>query len=575
MHASGLESDSKNGSKNEWQLSLTTSRRPRRSMLPLASSILFGLPLETIDTSEVISQPSRAQVLVIVSDSGSGTTDFGDALNKHPCMFNLGEPFMQSAMMWSKSEIAGCVYPDALFDADSGLLKHNNNTQLTRKIGQLRSSKARQAWQETGKRPDENLAGDSPLLYESLDYNLADYFVRIRDHVCASVPAEICPPSDCTVTLKMFPQFVNAHTGPTPPTPGRCTDARNEKAMTAWRQALESMKSNPKVVTFALLRNELDRQFSVFRRFSLPGTQFDCSVPRAPSAFANVSTSYTDTQMQIESCWKDATGADKCVRDALGLVGLSSMPVIHAGKAINIMQAGEVSFLYHAAQASCATDPDATFKRVGQDKCVGQVDALDKCVIIEGRSQPPYSQPLANVAFEHAPKGVSDLISDLNLDVSSDAVVKSDGALVFANSNVANLRPQDVYQDVPTPGESYPPRSWPESFPASHPASHPSRTLQPPEDQITQNHAVGAADCRCLAPSECDKLLDLVLPGTPMVQQAQCGCSPNCMLVHWQPVHKITEPVDMGHDALPPLTPSPAPEPDGVAHALSLMPSML
>ena len=133
-------------------------------MLPLASSILFGLPLETIDTSEVISQPSRAQVLVIVSDSGSGTTDFGDALNKHPCMFNLGEPFMQSAMMWSKSEIAGCVYPDALFDADSGLLKHNNNTQLTRKIGQLRSSKARQAWQETGKRPDENLAGDALVL---------------------------------------------------------------------------------------------------------------------------------------------------------------------------------------------------------------------------------------------------------------------------------------------------------------------------------------------------------------------------------------------------------------------------
>lgn len=225
---------------------------------------------------------------------------------------------------------------------------------------------------------------------------------------------------------------------------------------------------------------------------------------------------------------------------------------------------------YNYAQASCATDPDAIFKRVGQDKCVGQVDALDKCVIIEGRSQPLYSQPLqANAAFA-APKNVSDLISDLISDlpdVSRDAVVKSDGALVFANYVTNLVRPQ---QDHPsTPGESYP-RSWPDSLPASHP----SRALQP-EDQTTQKHAVGAADCRCLAPSECDQLLDLVLPGTPMVQQAQCGCSPNCMLVHWQPVHKITEPVDMGHDALPPLTPSPAPEPDGVAHALSLMPSML
>lgn len=224
---------------------------------------------------------------------------------------------------------------------------------------------------------------------------------------------------------------------------------------------------------------------------------------------------------------------------------------------------------YNCAQASCATDPDAIFKRVGQDKCVGQVDALDKCVIIEGRSQPLQSQPLANAAFA-APIGVSDLISDLISDlpdVSSDAVVKSDGALVFANYVTNLVRPQQGHPS--TPGESYP-RSWPDSFPAPHP----SRALQP-EDQTTQKHAVGAADCRCLAPSECDQLLDLVLPGTPMVQQAQCGCSPNCMLVHWQPVHKITEPVDMGHDALPPLTPSPAPEPDGVAHALSLMPSML
>lgn len=226
---------------------------------------------------------------------------------------------------------------------------------------------------------------------------------------------------------------------------------------------------------------------------------------------------------------------------------------------------------YNCAQASCATDPDAIFKRVGQDKCVGQVDALDKCVIIEGRSQPLYS--LANAAFA-APKGASDLISDLISDqisdlpdVSSDAMVKSDGALVFANYVTNLVRPQQGHPS--TPGESYP-RSWPDSFPAPHP----SRALQP-EDQTTQKHAVGAADCRCLAPSECDQLLDLVLPGTPMVQQAKCGCSPNCMLVHWQPVHKITEPVDMGHDALPPLTPSPAPEPDGVAHALSLMPSML
>jgi hypothetical protein len=52
----------------------------------------------------------RAQVLVIVSDHGSGTTDFGEALNTHPCMFDLGEPFANANVLWATSseDAAAC-----------------------------------------------------------------------------------------------------------------------------------------------------------------------------------------------------------------------------------------------------------------------------------------------------------------------------------------------------------------------------------------------------------------------------------------------------------------------------------
>jgi hypothetical protein len=46
--------------------------------------------------------------------------------------------------------------------------------------------------------------------------------------------------------------------------------------MTAWTAALASMVESPKVATISLSRNERDRQFSLFREFSPPGSLFDC-----------------------------------------------------------------------------------------------------------------------------------------------------------------------------------------------------------------------------------------------------------------------------------------------------------
>jgi hypothetical protein len=323
---------------------------------PVHAPSIGPLPVTPITSKAV-----RAQVLVIVSDHGSGTTDLGDALNAHPCMFDVGEPFANPSGLWSSSRVDGCAFPESVFSADTGALQKRDNKQLSLKMHQLQSTKPK------GMKPAATLISESPSLYDGLPYDMAEYFIRIRDYLCASVPEDVCPAALCTITLKLFPQWVNANTGPqnlANQAPSRCTIARNVAAMAAWKKELASMKANPKVAAFTVTRDERNRQFSIFRRFTAPGTEFDCSFPRPPYTFADVSKSYTDGNMQIENCWKDNEGANKCLADALRLVGLSTEPL--ASKEINILEA-EVTQLYNTTSRSCATDPDATFIRTESD----------------------------------------------------------------------------------------------------------------------------------------------------------------------------------------------------------------
>jgi hypothetical protein len=310
----------------------------------------------------------RAQVLVIVSDHGSGTTDFGEALNTHPCMFDLGEPFANANVLWATSseDAAACDsdsaqgsrQPDSIFDATTKSILQKYNPQLTLKIQALQ-------FKPRGMRPSPELVDENKSIYKDLDYDISEYFVRIRDYVCASVPAEVCAPSNCTITLKMFPQFVNGNTNSVAQKT-KCTIARNNNAMIAWQDALATFEQNPKVATFKLSRFERDRQFSIFRRFTPDGTEFDCSLPRPPSTFATMATLRTERQLQIEDCWKDAEGAAKCLRDALQLVGLS--PELMGTNGTQVM-AGEINDGdVHVESASCNTDPYATFRHIVVDE---------------------------------------------------------------------------------------------------------------------------------------------------------------------------------------------------------------
>ena len=294
------------------------------------------------------------QVLVLVSDHASGTTEFGRALQTHPCVFDLEEPFSFSSMVWSTTKVHGCnasSFADAVFDADTGTILKKANPVLSEQILGLSDTK-KPGFQPIG------LTGDDPSLYEGLSYDFAEYVVRIRDLVCKGVPANVCPPSDCTITLKFFPQFVNANTAgqlvkERPPT--KCVKDRNDKTMVAWVHALKTMAENKKVAMMAIMRNESDRQFSTFHQFAPAGTQFDCSLRREPTTFSVMSRKFTDGLINIEDCWTGPGGAGKCLRDALELVGLSAEPMGDMGT--RVMAGSSLDWAAHGNAAAPATAP--------------------------------------------------------------------------------------------------------------------------------------------------------------------------------------------------------------------------
>jgi hypothetical protein len=192
----------------------------------------------------------------------------------------------------------------------------------------------------------------------------------VRDLVCKGVAADVCLPSQCTITLNMFPAYVNANTAGKlmeDDVQSPCTIARNEKAMAAWNEALETMQTHPKVAMVEIARREVDRQFSALKRFSPPSSKFDCSLPRPPSTFATASKLYVDGKIEIEDCWTGAEAADKCLGDALQLVGLTTGPMGALGSAKMSISNLESDAAHKKTAFDCSTDPRAIFKRLEDD----------------------------------------------------------------------------------------------------------------------------------------------------------------------------------------------------------------
>ncbi|KOO24939.1 hypothetical protein Ctob_003765 [Chrysochromulina tobinii] len=284
------------------------------------------------------------------------------------------EPFGDALALWSSSKLAKATcgesrtVKNALFDADSHQLVNAVNAKLSGTIDRVLTHFNK-----------KTTTADYSVLYEGLDYNLAEYFVRVRDLVCSHIPATECPREDCAIVLKFFPAYVDVSTeGQKTRTdlPDKCSAAKKEKSMGAWADTLESLQRNPKVATLQYNRNELDRQFSNFHRFSPIGTRFDCTIQRSPSEYAIAARDHTDLQIGVESCWKDAEGADKCLGDALKLVGLTPRAMMGKGTEVMMSELNARAEKGKVASQTCSTNQTATFTRFASGVQITAVSPL-------------------------------------------------------------------------------------------------------------------------------------------------------------------------------------------------------
>ena len=170
------------------------------------ASVTLGLPTSTVDAMQAPAplRPDHAQVLVIIADHASGTTEFGGALNTHPCVFNLAEPFAAKDTIWAMNDVAECTglaetdQSTAIFNADTGSMIKSSNPVLTTRAALLTSHAAIHGTmfinnERVLKRGVAHIdvAGESQVLYAGLSYDFGEYAVGIRDQICKNVPADL------------------------------------------------------------------------------------------------------------------------------------------------------------------------------------------------------------------------------------------------------------------------------------------------------------------------------------------------------------------------------------------------
>jgi len=142
----------------------------------------------------------------------------GNALDAHPCVFDVGEGFGASEMLWTTAKIDECgdvKPPPAIFDTDSDSGSHKlisrENPKMEKKIDSVLTKKDNIG---SGNLAEANHAKgvNYKSLYDDLEYDISEYLLRIRDLICENVPSDVCPEKQCTISTKMFPQFIDGIT---------------------------------------------------------------------------------------------------------------------------------------------------------------------------------------------------------------------------------------------------------------------------------------------------------------------------------------------------------------------------
>jgi len=264
--------------------------------------------LDTLsDESEESAQKVTTKLLVLVSDHGSGSTNFIETMGEHTCSFSLGEP------------LGGPVgsFADVLkAQANDKMEKHINNSI------------------ERGKWPVQLPIPPSALECLSME-GLGTYLMRVARHVCSSMPDELVSTCGgvCMATAKVFPAYIGGVTDPV--NSERIYDASdnlaqgifNAASLQLWEDEMTRISQMPDTKVAMLVRDEAERSLSNWRRFSYESQWFNCDVERTGKETVYQASARRITGapvIDIEDCTGGEDAARQCISQALGLFDLTA-----------------------------------------------------------------------------------------------------------------------------------------------------------------------------------------------------------------------------------------------------------
>jgi len=257
----------------------------------------------------------RTQLLLVVSDHGTGSSTYLESMGTHECAFNLHEP-LTNAFDPGDSGFAGA-------------LATRTNEKLDKRIRDDHTQKGK--WEVETPLPAST--------YDCLNMEgMGTYLMRVARHVCGSMPADLAAKcgGSCVAVAKVFPAYLGGDSGWGFNT-ARVYDPKDPyglglvhpEAFTIWNKTMASMAKMANTQMSVLTRDEADRALSCWRRFTYHQDWFNCDVKRAgkQTVFEASARQITGAKVvNIEDC-RSEEGARACIQTPFSLFGLNASEV--------------------------------------------------------------------------------------------------------------------------------------------------------------------------------------------------------------------------------------------------------
>lgn len=293
-------------------------------------------PRESASTLAAATEASHPDLLALVSDHGTGSTEFSLLLNAHKCVFSIGEPFGGSEVnsyshntYWVSESGAESLYKP---NGEPGDVTTNEKIATMTHLAASRVKKP--AWDVEDLAPDFHLK-------EGASFDLSSYFSKLRAHVCKAMPQEDKRDCNgrCVLAFKMFPKYFGGYDDTYTLSQYASSEVQGKLALPEF---LDDFLKSDKIAKAHIVRDERDRVHSNWARFdaSKPAfydtatndttthNAFSCS-SRKPTEWDQKARQGVDAHVNVEECWSTGEAYYQCMNKILSVVGLG----VHDGKA--------------------------------------------------------------------------------------------------------------------------------------------------------------------------------------------------------------------------------------------------